>query len=349
MIGTVIIGAGPAGCAAAIALARAGQEVLLLERSPAPREVVCGEFLGVDAAAALAVLGLDPAALGGIPLRRVAVGHGARTAAAPLPFAAWGLSRLRLDGALQAAAGPALRRGVTVLGASPVPGGWRLRTSAGEVAARRVILASGKHGLRGFPGRPRPGSASSCTSTAWRPATRSPCCPSPAAMPGCSRRKGRMAKAAPTSAPRSAAGRPSCSPPWRRARRWAPACCATPPRAGTGRWRSPASPTASAWPPAGRPASTASATRPASSRASPGRAWRWRCTPAWPPPPPSWRGRRPRISTPPGAAAAPGHCAGPGSAPGRCGWPRPASPRPPGSPRWPGWWRGGRGWTWRRN
>ncbi|MDN3565564.1 FAD-dependent oxidoreductase [Paeniroseomonas aquatica] len=151
MIGTVIIGAGPAGCAAAIALARAGQEVLLLERSPAPREVVCGEFLGVDAAAALAVLGLDPAALGGIPLRRVAVGHGARTAAAPLPFAAWGLSRLRLDGALQAAAGPALRRGVTVLGASPVPGGWRLRTSAGEVAARRVILASGKHGLRGFP------------------------------------------------------------------------------------------------------------------------------------------------------------------------------------------------------
>ena len=151
MIGTAIIGAGPAGCAAAIALARAGHEVLLLERSPAPREVVCGEFLGVDAAAALAALGLDPAALGGIPLRRVQVGHGGRSTGAPLPFAAWGLSRLRLDGALQAAAGPALRRGITVLGTEPAPGGWRLRTGAGEILARRVILATGKHGLRGFP------------------------------------------------------------------------------------------------------------------------------------------------------------------------------------------------------
>ena len=151
MIPTVVIGAGPAGCAAAIALARAGQEVLLLERSPAPREVVCGEFLGVDAAAALASLGLDPVALGGILLRRVQVAHGARTAAAPLPFAAWGLSRLLLDGALQAAAGAALRRGITVLGAAPIPGGWRLRTSAGEIVARRVVLATGKHGLRGFP------------------------------------------------------------------------------------------------------------------------------------------------------------------------------------------------------
>ncbi|RYI99407.1 MAG: FAD-dependent oxidoreductase [Acetobacteraceae bacterium] len=151
MISTAIIGAGPAGCAAAIALARAGHDVLLLERSPAPREVVCGEFLGVDAAAALASLGLDPVALGGIPLRRVQVAHGGRTAAAPLPFAAWGLSRLLLDGALQAAAGTALHRGITVLGAEPIPEGWRLRTSAGEIAARRLVLATGKHGLRGFP------------------------------------------------------------------------------------------------------------------------------------------------------------------------------------------------------
>lgn len=151
MIPTVIIGAGPAGCAAAIALARGGQGVLLLERSPAPREVVCGEFLGVDAAAALATLGLHPEALGAVPLRRVQVAHGARTATAPLPFAAWGLSRLLLDGALQAAAGPALHRGITVLGADAVAGGWRLRTSAGAIAARRVILATGKHGLRGFP------------------------------------------------------------------------------------------------------------------------------------------------------------------------------------------------------
>lgn len=149
-----VLGAGPAGCAAAIALARAGRPVVLLERSPAAREVVCGEFLGADAAAALATLGLDPGALGGVPLRRLRVAHGGRDALAALPFPAWGLSRRVLDGALQAAAGPVLKRGVSVLSAAPVGDGWRVRTTVGEIVADQVVLATGKHGLRGFP---RPG------------------------------------------------------------------------------------------------------------------------------------------------------------------------------------------------
>ena len=55
-------------------------------------------------------------------------------------------------------AGPALRRGVTVLGAEPAGAGWRLRTTAGDIAARQVVLATGKHALRGHPrlGAPAP-------------------------------------------------------------------------------------------------------------------------------------------------------------------------------------------------
>ncbi|MDO9709887.1 NAD(P)/FAD-dependent oxidoreductase [Paracraurococcus lichenis] len=154
MIDTAVIGAGPAGCAAAIALARAGREVLLLERQAAARESVCGEFLGADAAAALRGLGLDPAALGGLPLRRARVGWGRHEAGFALPFAAWALPRQMLDGAMRVAAmaaGAEFRAGVAVLAAEPDAAGWRLRTGAGEVLARRVVLATGKHALRGHP------------------------------------------------------------------------------------------------------------------------------------------------------------------------------------------------------
>jgi flavin-dependent dehydrogenase len=49
----VVIGAGPAGCSAAITAARTGASVLLLERGHFPRHRVCGEFVSAESLALL--------------------------------------------------------------------------------------------------------------------------------------------------------------------------------------------------------------------------------------------------------------------------------------------------------
>lgn len=55
----VIVGAGPGGSTAAILLARAGLDVLLLEKSEFPREKVCGDGLTPRAVRMLGRLGID--------------------------------------------------------------------------------------------------------------------------------------------------------------------------------------------------------------------------------------------------------------------------------------------------
>ncbi len=48
-IDVAIVGGGPAGSACALALARAGLDVAVFERTPMPREKICGDLLGSDA------------------------------------------------------------------------------------------------------------------------------------------------------------------------------------------------------------------------------------------------------------------------------------------------------------
>jgi flavin-dependent dehydrogenase len=52
----IVVGAGPAGCAAAITASRNGARVLLLERGRYPRHKVCGEFVSAEAIQLLAFL-----------------------------------------------------------------------------------------------------------------------------------------------------------------------------------------------------------------------------------------------------------------------------------------------------
>ncbi len=57
----LIVGGGPAGSACALALARRGADVTLIERRPFPRRKVCGEYLNGGAVAALDELGMGSA------------------------------------------------------------------------------------------------------------------------------------------------------------------------------------------------------------------------------------------------------------------------------------------------
>jgi len=150
----VIVGAGPAGAATAIALARGGAKALLIERSRETGDALCGGFLSWPTLARLEALGIAGDALGGQVVRRVRLFAGRVRSETMLPAAALGVSRRRLDSALQAAAvaaGAGLDRGVhaTAIGAGVV----RTRDGA-ALRAPSVFLAAGKYGFRGFAREP---------------------------------------------------------------------------------------------------------------------------------------------------------------------------------------------------
>ena len=67
----LILGGGLAGAAAATMLARAGRQVILIEREPTPRHKVCGEFLSTEALGLLEQCGLHLAAHGAVPIHKV--------------------------------------------------------------------------------------------------------------------------------------------------------------------------------------------------------------------------------------------------------------------------------------
>jgi flavin-dependent dehydrogenase len=148
----LILGAGPAGSAAAIALARAGVTPLLLDRDAEPRDPLCGGFLSWRTAEQLQALGVDPARLGARRIERLALFAGGREATLPLPAPAFALSRRALD--------TALRRHALALGAELEVDTARSVEGTTVVGRRRewtgatLFLATGKHDVRG-PGRPR--------------------------------------------------------------------------------------------------------------------------------------------------------------------------------------------------
>jgi flavin-dependent dehydrogenase len=148
----ISVGGGLAGAAFALELARNGLRVAVLERTTGPALKVCGDFLSCEARDLLEYLGVDAAVMGAHAISRLRLVAARQRATAVLPFSAAGLSRLRLDEALLAAAeesGAVVLRGTAATGISPLGSKVCVRAGRREFSARWVALASGKHNVRG--------------------------------------------------------------------------------------------------------------------------------------------------------------------------------------------------------
>ncbi|HWE02660.1 MAG TPA: FAD-dependent oxidoreductase [Tepidisphaeraceae bacterium] len=154
-----IIGAGPAGSAAAVLLAGRGWTVTLVEQHRFPRDKVCGECLsavGVDTLSRLALLPVIESA-GAVWLSR-AILHAAdgSSATMPLPRAMLGISRHALDSLLldaAVAAGANVRQPARCEAIEPTANAVfvKVRDLANNrvesITASFVILADGKSAI----------------------------------------------------------------------------------------------------------------------------------------------------------------------------------------------------------
>jgi len=171
-VDVVVVGAGPAGCAAAATVARGGGRVLLADRARFPRDKCCGDGLTTAATRHLDALGLDRADVASFrPAAEFAVrSPSGRTVRFPLgegPGVYAAVARRNdLDAALVALArrrGVTVREGTRCTGVARGNGDVRVRFEGGEeIRARYVVAADG----------------------AWSPIRRMLAPPAPSAGPG---------------------------------------------------------------------------------------------------------------------------------------------------------------------
>ena len=127
-----VIGAGPAGSAAAIEACRLGASVRLIDPAAFPRHRVCGEYITPEAEPLLRKLGVwnEFQALAPHRCERFSLHFPRASKSGTLPQAGFGLSRYRLDHLLWSRA--------VELGAEPV------RKNVGDEEATPKILAHGR-------------------------------------------------------------------------------------------------------------------------------------------------------------------------------------------------------------
>jgi menaquinone-9 beta-reductase len=147
----IIVGAGLAGCSAAIQLADQGWNILLLEQQRYPAHKLCGEFLSIEVLGIFEQLGiLDQVVRSGAqPINQALVTTaGGASFTRTLPGTALGLSRYQLDLMLfeRAIAVGATAYDGTIVKAmtGDFASGFQVQTSRGTFQSRTVLAAYGK-------------------------------------------------------------------------------------------------------------------------------------------------------------------------------------------------------------
>jgi len=155
----LVVGAGPAGSATAYHLARAGADVLLVDKAMFPREKVCGDGLTPRGVKAIERMGIDPAEPGFVRVDGLRT-YGEDGVVLDLPwpstmeYPAYGLTRTRYDFdnllAMRAVkAGAVLRESTEAKHPTVSEDGWvtgaRIESPDGpeEVRSRYVVAADG--------------------------------------------------------------------------------------------------------------------------------------------------------------------------------------------------------------
>jgi flavin-dependent dehydrogenase len=144
-----VLGAGPAGCAAALAAARAGRSVVLFDPRAEAVDVPCGEGLMPEGVAALRLLGLGDVVDAGRSFDAITfVTPRGRRLRAPLPGGC-SVKRPDLQRALDATvrAEPSIVRVVARASTRPAAdGGFVIAWAEGRLSAAAVVVACGLEG-----------------------------------------------------------------------------------------------------------------------------------------------------------------------------------------------------------